>query len=134
MDLLDADWACIASVDDALVILDGKELSSIVKNGPVFLDQSIDLVLDARVEVRQIEVLVQGCAMSCLDVCSKKIRIDLIERWGGVLAFLQDCATIDIMENHVKFMQLIRVTTVIVKNVSTFPATYPGSYSNQFGA
>ena len=52
MDLLDADWARIASVNDALVILDGNKLSSIVKNGPVFLDQLIDLVLDAHGKVR----------------------------------------------------------------------------------
>jgi hypothetical protein len=72
-------------------------------------------------------VLAQGRAMSCLNVCSKKIRINLIKGRGGVLAFLQDCAAIDIMENHVKFMQLIGVTAVIIKKVLTLPATYPGS-------
>ncbi len=51
MDFLHADWARPASVNNTLVIFDGDELPFILKNGPVFLDEAIDLVPYARVEL-----------------------------------------------------------------------------------
>jgi hypothetical protein len=51
VDFLHADLARIASVNDTLIIFDGEELPFIIKNGPVFLDEAIDLVLYACVEV-----------------------------------------------------------------------------------
>ncbi len=78
MDFLHADRARIASVDDTLVIFDGHKLPFIVKNGPVFLDEAINLVSYACVEVRQIKLLAQ--IMSCLVIYCKKNWVDLIKR------------------------------------------------------
>ena len=52
MDLLDADGIAGVSVDDALVVLDGNELSFVVENGPLALDEEIHLILDSAIEVR----------------------------------------------------------------------------------
>jgi hypothetical protein len=133
VDLFNADRACSASVDNALVILDRNKLSFIVKNGPIFLEQSIDLLLNTRGEVQKIDEPVQNCSMSCLVICDEKTGIDLVDRRSWVLAFAQDCASIDVVEDHVELMQLIGITPVIVENVLTFLATYPGSYANWFG-
>jgi hypothetical protein len=51
-----------------------------------------------------------------------------------VLAFVQDCASIDVVEDHVELMRLIGITPVIIENVLTFLATYPGSYASWLGA
>ncbi len=104
VDFFYADRARTASVNDALVILDGNELSFIVKNRPVFLEQTVDLLLNVCGEVQEIKELAQCCAMISLIVFDKKIEINLIKRWGWMLAFAQDCAAIYVMENHVKFM------------------------------
>jgi hypothetical protein len=134
VDLFNADGAHSASVDNALVILDGDKLSFIVKNGPIFLEQLIDLLLNTCGEVQEIDEPAQNCFMSCLIVCDEKSGIDLVDRQSWVLAFAQDCASIDVVEDHVKLMQLIGLTPVIVENVLMFLATYPGSYANWFGA
>jgi hypothetical protein len=55
LDFLHADWAHFSCVDDTLVIFDGDKLPFIVKKGSVFLDESINMVLHALVEMRQIE-------------------------------------------------------------------------------
>ena len=52
VDLLDADGIVGVSVDDALVVLDGNELSFVVENGPLALDEEIHLILDSAIEVR----------------------------------------------------------------------------------
>ena len=52
VDLLDADGMGVASVDDTLVVLDGNELSFVVKNGPIALDEAIHLIPDSAIEVR----------------------------------------------------------------------------------
>jgi hypothetical protein len=132
VDLFNADRVRSASVDNALVILDGDTLSFIVKNRPIFLEQLIDLLLNTRGEVQEIDEPVQNCSMSCLVVCDKKTGINLIDRQSWVLAFAQDCASINVVEDHVELMQLIGITPVIVENILTFLATYPGSNANQF--
>ncbi len=134
VDLFNADRAHSASVNNAPVILDGDKLSFIDKNGPIFLEQSIDLLLNTCREVREIDEPAQNCSMSCLVICDKKTGIDLVDRRSLVLAFAQDCASINVVEDHVELMQLIGITPVIVKNVQTFLAAYPGSYANWFGA
>jgi len=52
VDLLLADGMGGASVDDALVVLDGNELSFVVKNGPIALDEAIHLIPDSAIKVR----------------------------------------------------------------------------------
>jgi len=52
VDLLDADGTSGASVDDALVVLDWNELSFVVENGPIALDEAIHLIPDSAIEVR----------------------------------------------------------------------------------
>ncbi len=134
MDLFNADRAHSASVNNALVILDRDKLSFIVKNGPIFLEQSIDLLLNMCGEVQEIDEPVQNHSMSCLVVCNKKTGINLVDRWSWVLAFAQDCASINVVEDHVKLMQLIGITLIIVENVLMFLSMYPGSYVNRFDA
>jgi hypothetical protein len=79
-------------------------------------------------------LLAQILAMSCLVIHRKEFWVDLIKRRGGVLALAQDCTAIDIMEKYVEFMQLVRITAVVVKNILTLLATQPVGDSNQFGA
>ncbi len=134
VDLFNADRACSASVDNALVILDGDKLSFIVKNGPIFLEQLIDLLLNTRGEVQEIDEPAQNCSMSCLVVWDEKTGINLIDRRSWVLAFAHDCASVNVVEDHVELMRLIGITPVIVESILTFLVTYPGSYANQFGA
>ncbi len=38
-DFLYGNWGGVASVDDALVMTDGREVSTVVENTPIFLDQ-----------------------------------------------------------------------------------------------
>ena len=97
MDFLNADWACRTSVDDALVIFDGDELPFIVENRPVFLDEAINFILHTYVEMRQIEELAQSGAVSCLVVDCEESWVNFVERWGGVLALLQNCTPVDVM-------------------------------------
>ena len=52
VDLLYADGTGGASVDDALVVLDGNELSFGIKNGPIALDKVIHLIPDSASKVR----------------------------------------------------------------------------------
>ncbi len=85
MDFLNADWARCTSFDDALVIFDGDELPFIVENGPVFLDEAIDLILHIYVKMRQIEELAQSgtmCQMqpSGTKLSNRKMLLYLMER------------------------------------------------------
>jgi hypothetical protein len=134
VDLFNADTVRSASVNNALVILDGDKLSFIVKNEPIFLEQLIDLLLNTHREVREIDEPAQNRSMSCLIICDKKTGINLVDRRSWVLAFAQNCASINVVEDPVELMRLIGITPVIVENILTFLATYPGSYANWFGA
>ncbi len=85
VDLFNTDRARSASVDNALVILDGSKLSFIVENGPIFLEQSIDLLLNTHGEVREIDEPAQNCSMSCLIVCDKKLGSTYLIGGAGCL-------------------------------------------------
>ncbi len=72
--------------------------------------------------------------MSCLIIYRKKNWVDLIKRWGGVLALAQDRTAINVMENYINFMRLVGITTVVVENILALLATHPIGNSNWFGA
>ncbi len=51
-----------------------------------------------------------------------------------MLALAQDGTAIYVMENYVKFMQLVGITAVVLENVLALLATHPISDLNWFGA
>ena len=51
IDILHTDRSCRASVNGTFIVLDGDELSLIIKNRPVFLEKFIDQVTGSTVEV-----------------------------------------------------------------------------------
>ncbi len=72
--------------------------------------------------------------MSCLVIHREEFWVNLIERRGEVLALAQDCTAIDIIEKYVKFLRLVGITAVVVKNILMLLATNPIGDLNWFGA
>lgn len=132
--LFNADGASRTSVDDTLVILDGDELPFIVENQPVFLDKAIDLILHTRVEMRQIKQLAQCRTVNCLVIGCKESWVDVIERWGGVLALSENGTPVNVMEENVEVMRLVGITAVVVKDVLALLSAHPIGDTNWFGA
>ncbi len=92
------------------------------------------MVLHSLVKMRQIELLAQIRTVSCIVVYHEESWVNVVERWGGVLALAWNRTTIDVMQENVKFMRLVGITMVVVKNVLALLATHPISDTNWFGA
>jgi hypothetical protein len=80
-----ANWFSGAGVDDARIVLYGDELSLIVEDGPIFLDDAINHIADGSVQMGEVQLLVQFCNMGGLVVPSKERRVNLVKRGAGCL-------------------------------------------------
>jgi hypothetical protein len=66
VDLLDADGASITCVNQAGVVCNWDKLPLVVKNGPVLLQQLINLIANDGVEMQKVELLSKFGTVACL--------------------------------------------------------------------
>ena len=95
MDLLNGDRRGVASVNDTLIVLDGDEQASVVEDGPVALDEDVDLLAHRGLEMGEVEFCYELLAMLGFVVLVFEGRVDAVDggRWMAALA--QDFAPID---------------------------------------
>ena len=117
MNLLRLDWPVTPSVDNALVVLDRDVNTVIVKYRPVFLDEGQDCSLSVIVKMRYFQLRLQTLAMLSLIIGACKGGIDVVEIWGRVATLAQNCSTIDVVEEMIELVGLIRMATVIKEYV-----------------
>ena len=83
--------------------------------------------------MREIKLAPEPHAVTCFIIRREEERINIIERWGGMLALSKDRATVDIMEENVELIGLIWVAAVVEEHVrSTFAFRLRG-YSDGLG-
>ncbi len=78
VNFLDADRPCAACIDQAFVVLYGEELSLVIKNGLILLQEFMNSVLHGIVQVGEAEVATKLLSMMGLIVMRMKLRVDLV--------------------------------------------------------
>ena len=126
VNFLDGDGLRQPGVDVASIILNGDELPFIVENAPIFLNKTIDLVADRRQEMGQVELLAALGAMDRFVIRSEKLGGDVTEGWGRVLTLAKDGTAVDIPQDDIKVVRLIRKSPVVVKYIFTFLPAHAG--------
>jgi hypothetical protein len=107
MYLLDANQAGAPSINGAFVVLDGDKESFVIKNEPVFLQKLVNGIPNRRAEMAEVELDPQPCPVDSLVVCSRKLRVDIIEGGHGIFLLAEYWSALDIVQYHIKLMGLI---------------------------
>jgi hypothetical protein len=55
-DFLDGNRLCIPNINDTFVVLDGDRNAFVVEDGPIFLDDGIDLITYLGLKMQQVEI------------------------------------------------------------------------------
>ncbi len=105
--LLDANRVGAPSINVAFIVLDGDKESFVIKNGPVFLQKLVNGIPNRRVKMAQVELFPQPCPVNSLVVCSRKLRVDIIEGGCGMFLLAEYWSALDIVQYHIKLMGLI---------------------------
>jgi hypothetical protein len=97
VDLLDADGASITCVDQAGVVFNWDKLPLVIKNGPVLLQQLINLIVNGRVEVQKVELLSKFGTVARLAVMRQKTWINILNRRGWMFAPMEDGTALEVV-------------------------------------
>ena len=92
-------------------------MTFVVKDRPVFLNEAVDRCLEKWVEMGKVQLLAEFRAVEGLIVDCVECEVDFIDRWGRVLLFAKDAPAVDVMKDGIKFIQLVRESTIIIENI-----------------
>ena len=63
--------------------------------------------------------------MNGFDISQEESGIDIVKGWGGVFAFSQDAAAVNIVKDHDKVVGLIGITLIVEENVRALLSSCP---------
>jgi hypothetical protein len=117
MNLLDRNGSCCTCVDDAAVVLDRDELAFVVKDRPVLLNEAVDRRLERWVEMGKVKLLAEFCTMEGFIVDRVEFGVDFVDGWGRVFSFAKDAPAVDVMEDGIELMRLVRETAIVMEDI-----------------
>jgi hypothetical protein len=117
MDLLDGDRFSQSRIDDAGIILDQDELAFIGKYGVIRLNQAVNFCPEMSLQIGEVKVLTELIAMQFFVVYHVETWVDLIKFGGRMLALVKDSPTINVMQEGVELVGLIREAMVIQEDI-----------------
>jgi hypothetical protein len=77
--LLDSYGLCVPSINDTLVVLDWDKDTLVIENGPILLDDHVDLITYCGFQMGKIKILLQLHTMFELVISTQKLGIHLIQ-------------------------------------------------------
>ena len=116
-DLLYCDGMRIACVKDTLVVPDGNKHTAIIEDRPVLDDQCVDLLLQVSGQVGYVQILAHALTVKGFIERKVEQRVSDIKWWSRMLEFPEDRPTINIVQEHVKFVRLIREASIVDEDV-----------------
>ncbi len=116
-DFLDGNRLCIPGINDTFVVLDRDENAFVVEHGPIFLDDDLDFITYMGLNMQQVEIFLKLLTMGGLVVSTEESRIHLIKQWWWVLEFTKDWSSINIVEQVLVVLGLVRDPPVINKDI-----------------
>ncbi len=123
-DFLDSNNLCIPGINDTLVVLDGDENAFVVEDRPMLLDNGVDFITYMGFEMQQVEIILKLLTMGGLVVSTEESRIHLVKQWWCVLEFTKDWSSIDIREQILVVLRLVREPPVINKDIGHLLAAF----------
>ena len=117
MNFLDRNGSCCTRVDDTAVVLDRDELAFVVKDRPVFLNEAVDRRLERWVKMGKVKFLGEFCTMDGFIVDRVEFGVDFVDRWGRVFSFAKDAPAVDVMEEGIELMRLVRETAIVMEDI-----------------
>jgi hypothetical protein len=115
--LLDANQACAPGINGAFVVLGGDKESFVIENGPVFLQELVNGLLNRRVEMAEVKLFLQPCPMDSLVVCSHESWVNITESGRGIFLLAECLFALDSVQYHIKLMGLIWEAVIIKEDV-----------------
>ena len=114
MNLLDRNGSCCTCIDDTAVVLDRDELAFVVKDRPVFLNEAVHRCLERWIEMGKVKLLAEFRTMEGFIIDRVEFGVDSVNWRGRVSAFAKDAPTIDVMEDDIELMRLVRETAIVM--------------------
>jgi hypothetical protein len=116
-DFLDGNRLCVRGNNDTFVVLDGDENAFVVEDRPIFLDDGVDFIAYMGFKMQQVEIFSKLLTIGGLVVSTEESRIHLIKQWRWVLEFTKDWSSIEIVEQILVVLGLIREPPVTNKDI-----------------
>ena len=57
------------------------------------------------------------CTVEGFIVDRVEFGVDFVDRWGRVFSFAKDAPAVDVMEDGIELMQLVRKTAIVMEDV-----------------
>ena len=80
-------------------------------------DEGEDLRLDVWVEMGQVKLSAQFLPVDGLDIRRGEGWVDIVEWRRGMLSFAEDSAAVDIVQERIKLVRLVRESAIVVEDV-----------------